>query len=576
MISRLALRSSQGLALTALAGAGGYTFHRTRMDSGETSLVVPTLEASLRAARLLQTTALIVYDYQMHSWFETNTHREQERDAIETELQRAQEVYTTESHQDLSPTERLEAKRHEKQAVQEAAEKLASLEVAVEDSRHVKPAQRLLQLCRTNGGVYIKVGQHLANLDYLIPQEYIRALSELWDDAPQTSYENVRAVIREELGEDPEVLFDSFDPEPLASASLAQVHVAYKDGQKLAVKVQHRGLKETSVGDINALVSVVRWAERWFDGFTWGWMADEIAPHLPKELNFVNEGNNAERAASAIAKTGLNCVIPKVLWDKTSARVLTMEFEEGFKATDVGKIDEAGLKKVDVAKLISSVFASQVFLSAFVHCDPHPANVLLRATKSGKPEMVLVDHGLYRELDDAFRLNYCRLWKNLMLADLKGIKDSCADLGVDETSYTLFAAILTARPFDELIERSKKGSLSTKVNPADKADQVIIRGYAQRFVGKIFELLGSLPRQMLLLLKMNDCLRHIDHALGSPANTLIVSGRFAADALYENSFKDRASWFKRWECWVEYMRMVVRIQIYEIGARLLLAGTQQR
>ena len=118
----------------------------------------------------------------------------------------------------------------------------------------------MLELCRKNGGVYIKVGQHLANLDYLIPEEYIEVLSSLFDEAPQSEISDVIGVIEEELKGKVDLLFDRFDPTPIASASLAQVHVAYDKatGKKLAVKVQHAGLRETSAGDIFAVTCVVR------------------------------------------------------------------------------------------------------------------------------------------------------------------------------------------------------------------------------------------------------------------------------------------------------------------------------
>jgi aarF domain-containing kinase len=456
---------------------------------------------------------------------------------------------------------------------------------------HRRAARRLLQLCQTNKGVYIKdthnferwfraqplwrltlsndrqVGQHLASLDYLIPHEYIETLSTLFDDNPRTSIDDVRQVVLEELGQPIETLFASFDPVPIASASLAQVHVAYEHGtgRKLAVKVQHRGLRETSAGDLFALVSVVRVAELLFDDFKWGWLADEIAPQLPKELDFVNEGKNAERAARNLAETGLDCVVPKIVWRQTSPRVLTMEFEEGFKATDVAAIERHGFRKKDVARLISSVFSSQVFTSGFVHCDPHPANVVLRPNRrDGTPQLVLVDHGLYRELDATFRQQYARLWKSLMLADLNGIRDACRELGVERT-YALFAAVLTARPFDELIERSKNRTLRAKVQSSTttRADQAVIRGYAHRFLHDIFDLLGSVPRQMLLLLKMNDCLRHIDLSLGSPTNTMVICGKYAAMSVYTNELQTSTSVWERLNAWWDYVRVVLRIHAHD-------------
>jgi aarF domain-containing kinase len=428
--------------------------------------------------------------------------------------------------------ERFQRRLQEKVAMQNAAEAVVQAEQKIRELSdngtptgsscadtgscmndvHERAAERLLALCRTNLGVYIKIGQHLANLDYILPAPYITALSSLFDDTPTSDYQrDVRMVIQQDLGADPTTLFHNFDPQPIASASLAQVHVAYdkQTGQKLAVKVQHRGLRETSVGDINALVTAVKLVERWFPKFSLGWIADEIAPQLPRELNFINEGKNAEAAAAALKEAGLACVVPKIIWEYTSPRVLTMEYVEGFKVTDTDAIATAGLRRRDVAYLVASVFSSQVFLSTFgVHCDPHPANVLVRPSKTNptRPEIVLLDHGLYRHLDREFQLQYCYLWQSMMLADIDGIRHACQRLGV-EKAYTLFAALLTGRPFDEIVERSQSGNQLLCPNYGNRKsmkdiDQVVIRAYVQRFLSSILELIGKLPRPMLLLLKM--------------------------------------------------------------------------
>ena len=147
------------------------------------------------------------------------------------------------------------------------------------------------------------------------------------------------------------------------------------------------------------------------------------------------------------------------------------------------------------------------------------------------------------------------------MADLKEIESSCHDMGVDR-AYPLFAAMLTARPYDEIIERSKTGSLSTPTSPECQADRAVIRGYAKQFLKDIFLLLGTLPPQMLLLLKMNDCLRHIDFALGSPTNTIVIAGKYAAKAVYDDE-KKAASLNTRFLSWLKYMKVLFRIQIYD-------------
>lgn len=225
---------------------------------------------------------------------------------------------------------------------------------------------------------------------------------------------------------------------------------------------------------------------------------------------------------------------------------------------------------------MSSVFNSQVFDSGFVHVDPHPANVLLRE-KNGKPEMVLVDHGLYKEIDTEVQLKYAQLWRSLMLADLDGIEKSCASLGV--RAYPLFAAMLTARPYDETIERSKyskstwsfSAQRNTSSTPDNQADRAVIAGYAKMFLADILGLLGDLPRDILLLLKMNDCLRHIDFALGSPTNTLVVAGKYASKVVFNHQMSEDGKSLKyKLKCWMEYLRILLRIQLHNFAARIHL------
>jgi aarF domain-containing kinase len=523
-------------------------------------------------------------------------------------FQRAQEQYTTNSHPELTPEERVWVKRDEKEIMQRAAERLAELETTTTTTAahhhlsppeggvvqhqqqkrrrrrrqhiiHQRAAQRLLELCQQNRGVYIKVGQHLANLDYLLPVEYITTLSVLFDDNPVTCYEDVCAVITEDLGCHPDELFASFDPVPIASASLAQVHVAYEKqtGRKLAVKVQHRGLKGTATDDVQNLVFAVQVAERFLSDFTFAWLAEEIAPNVPKELDFYNEGLNGERAARHLHdNTHLDCVVPAIVWDKTSARVLTMEYEEGIKASDPARLKAAGLDPADLSNLVASVFASQIFDAGFVHCDPHEGNLLFRKNKvTGKAQLVLIDHGLYRELDPTFRRDYACLWKSLLIADIKGIYRACQNLGVkdimaDGDTYRLFAGVLTARPFDEVVERSKqRNSLPAQSSAASlrrrsASDHIMIRGYAQKYLGEIIALLDHIPRAMLMLLKTNDCLRHIDHLLGTPPlHTLLVTGEYATAAVYRSTYHEK--WQDQFQFWLSYALVMTRLQWQKVA-----------
>ena len=136
---------------------------------------------------------------------------------------------------------------------------------------HTRCAVRLKNLCATNKGVYIKLGQHLSQLDHILPDEYTHNLRPLLANNPTSSWESVHRVICEEFGNTPEELWDHIEHEPIACASLAQVHVAWKNGKKYAVKIQHEGLREGSTGDMIAITAIIGTIARMFPSFSYEW-----------------------------------------------------------------------------------------------------------------------------------------------------------------------------------------------------------------------------------------------------------------------------------------------------------------
>ncbi|KAJ1383382.1 UbiB domain [Sesbania bispinosa] len=149
---------------------------------------------------------------------------------------------------------------------------------------HLRSAQKLQELCFKNGGVYIKLGQHLGQLEYLVPQEYVQTMREsMLNRCPVSSYEQICDVFKKELGDTPDKIFSEFDPVPIASASLAQVHVARThDGQKVAVKVQHTHMTDTAAADHATVELIVNTLHKFFPSFDYRWLIDEISESLPK------------------------------------------------------------------------------------------------------------------------------------------------------------------------------------------------------------------------------------------------------------------------------------------------------
>ena len=141
-----------------------------------------------------------------------------------------------------------------------------------------------------------QVGQHIGALDYLLPQEYVTKLRILHSSAPQSSFNDVLSVIKEDFKKDPYEIFESIDKDPLGTASLAQVHKAVlKDGSSVAVKVQHRTVKTNSYVDVKTMAALVKITSWIFPDFEFEWLVEETKKNIPRELDFTQEGRNAEK-----------------------------------------------------------------------------------------------------------------------------------------------------------------------------------------------------------------------------------------------------------------------------------------
>lgn len=398
---------------------------------------------------------------------------------------------------------------------------------------HKRSALRLRRLFELHKGVFVKAGQHVAALGYVLPEEYVDTMRVLHDRAPTMPYEDVCRVIAEDFGNrDPREIFEEFNPQPLAAASLAQVHEARgRDGRRYAVKVQFPGLRELCASDI-ASIGVILDAVCWlFPEFKLRWLVEEFQRNLPAELDFENEARNAERVRDNFHRSkhpaAKHFMTPEINWSLTSNRIITMEYIDGAKANDVQALQARGLDVVAVATLLADLFSIMIFEHGFVHCDPHPGNILVRPTAKDDPRPVvcLLDHGLYKELPDEFRLDYCRLWNALLHQDLKQVEAVSKKLGV--TNFYLFACMLTSRTWETV----SAGGLGSDLAPAEKDK---LKQQAAVYAAEITQILDVVPQQLLLLLKTNDNLRSINSDLGSPINTHSISLHHVVRVLYDH------------------------------------------
>ncbi|XP_039268202.2 aarF domain-containing protein kinase 1-like [Styela clava] len=409
---------------------------------------------------------------------------------------------------------------------------------------HTRSAHKIYDLCCINKGTYIKMGQLLGALDYILPREYTTVLKVFHDDAPKSTLQEIESVVKNDLCIDNlDELFINFSPEPIGTASLAQVHTAIlrSTGEKVAVKVQHPKVREHADFDMKVTDSATRLAAKIFPEFNMVWLSEETQKHLPLELDFLHEGKNAEKVAEQ-----LKCFewlkVPKIHWNISSERVLVMEYCEGGQVNDLGYFKRNNIDCNHVSRLLGKLFSEMIFVHGFVHCDPHPGNVLVKRrsdeerkildgsflslswirsflpfflggkSRCSEVELVLLDHGLYQTLDDDFRYEYAGLWQGLISANVKKIKQHSSKFGVGDM-YPLFATMITVRSWEVVCE----GGIKRTKFSEDEDNS--IRTEVPGFLPGISKILNTVPRPMVMLFKTNDLLRMLEVLHGTRSDS---------------------------------------------------------
>ena len=293
------------------------------------------------------------------------------------------------------------------------------------EQHHWWAARRFYEAAVRNQGLLIKTGQFLGTRPDVVPDAYVEVLSKLQDEVPPESFENIRRVIEQELGAPLSEIFAEFDERPVASASLAQVHRAVlKDGRIAAVKVQYPGIEhivDIDLANMSFFIGVLNKIDRSMD---YRFVAEEMRKHIPLELDFINEGHNAERIAADFAGVE-DIVVPKIYWEHTSRRVLTMEYIDGVKITDYAGMQRMGVDPSDIAKILVFAFAEMIVKFGFFHADPHPGNLMVLPG----PKLVLIDFGQAKELGDGFQQVLVRFTRSLLVNDNAAMGSAFRDLG---------------------------------------------------------------------------------------------------------------------------------------------------
>ena len=283
--------------------------------------------------------------------------------------------------------------------------------------------ERVRRTLEELGPTYVKLGQVLSTRPDLLPPDYISQLTMLLDSAPPVPAKEARAQLEAELGQVTESIFAGFEWEPIASASIGQVHRAVlKDGQRVVVKIQRPGVDQVVEADLDLLLRQIRFVEGRSAAvreYRLSELLAEFAHALREELDYTCEGRNADRLRENLAGDP-RAWVPRVFWEYTTRRVLTLEDIGGLKLSELEALQAENYDLAAIATVVVDLYLKQVFEDGFFHGDPHPANILVCDERIG-----FVDFGMVGHLSEATKANLRDLLWAVVAQD------------VDEMVYTI-------------------------------------------------------------------------------------------------------------------------------------------
>jgi ubiquinone biosynthesis protein len=315
--------------------------------------------------------------------------------------------------------------------------------------------KRLRYTLQELGPTFVKLGQIASSRRDLVPAEIIHELEKLQEHVQAVPFSTIRMIVEAELGDTLDNLFDSFNEEPLAAASIGQVHVAkLPSGEEVAVKVQRPNIKQTVETDLEILYEIARFLEEntvWAKTYHIKEIIKEFSESLRDELDYKVEGRSADRVAKQF-KEQPSIQIPKIHWDFSTAKILTMELVTGIRVNDIKQLDDGGYDRKLIAERVVDALFFQVLEKGFFHGDPHPGNVYILPDN----RICFLDFGMMGRINDRLKFHFASLIINLQQGDTKGMMKVFSDMDLlnEDTNKSDFQQDL-----DDLIEAYYEVSL---------------------------------------------------------------------------------------------------------------------
>lgn len=299
---------------------------------------------------------------------------------------------------------------------------------------HRRNAQRIERGILELKGLFIKVGQMLSIMTNFLPEALTEGLQGLQDAVPPHPYEAIEKRFLQEFGKRPDELVLWFSREPIASASLGQVHVAYlNDGRKVAIKVQYPEIDEVVRVDLKTLRRLFGLLHLLFPAYGLKHVYDEIREVILRELDYLQEGKGLEQIQGNF-KGEKDFLFPNVHWELSTAKILTLQFMEGVKVSSLSQLAQMKVNPGLVAAKIIHGYCKQIFVDGIYHADPHPGNLLIQTTASEQDlpmsfKVVMVDFGATARISDRMRNGISLFAEGLIKRDTRVLAQAVRDMG---------------------------------------------------------------------------------------------------------------------------------------------------
>ncbi len=353
------------------------------------------------------------------------------------------------------------------------------------DRAHAKTGRAIHRLATGMGGAFVKLGQVLGARADVMPPSLIEPLRGLHDRVPPRPFATLRGHVERELGRPLDEVFAHVDEQPIAAASLAQVHRArLKSGEDVVIKVQYPEARKLFPIDMGSLRRAVR-AVRWLAGIDLRPLANELAAQVCLELEFDREARSASRVRASF-EGRRDVRIPRVYAELSTDKLMVSEFVEGKALTGIPALEADGVELRTIAVTIADLYATMIFEHGFFHGDPHPGNILVAPDRT---TIILLDFGLAKELPPGFGDGAATMIVKGMSGDLPGAIAAARSIGFETDG--------DPEAFRDLL-RAFMGDNDRVRNALDALKSASLKGIPSDFaiIGRAFILLNGLSHRL--------------------------------------------------------------------------------